>query len=396
MMARSLLARIIALAAAALMMVVLGVSIPASARPAPASISPVPHCLTNESVAPPREVLSDVPSERLATLARGVNVTDLFEPGHEQDVDAAFRRLHAAGIRHVRIPISPEVFADNPPSWQAAALSRLDQTVCSAIAIGVGVVIDLHPFSPLGPPGEAIETTTMRVAAVWRRLAGRYARAPVNKIFFEILNEPKLPDERQWETMQAALAHAIRSVAPGSTLIATASPWSTAAALSSLTPLADRNVVYTFHLYTPMIFTHQGADWSLPDYASIGGLVFPARADNVAAVASRAAPDRQSELAEYGRDFRNFRPIETEVETVAGWAQRNGTVANVTEFGVYEKAVPRPARAAWLADVRRTLEAHNIGWTVWEYQGGFGIADDLHLGCVTPASAATALGLCGQ
>jgi endoglucanase len=370
----------------------------AGAPPLPAGIPGIPRCLTAGADAARGDrgtPLGDVPAARRATLARGVNVTDLFGPGRERDVDATFRRLRLAGIRHVRIPVSAEVFADNPPPWQAEVLRHLDQAVCSAMAQHLGIVIDLH-WLGAGPKGETVETMTTRLAEVWRRLAGRYGRAPADGMFFEVLNEPKLPDERQWEGVQNTLVRAIRSVAPANTVIATASPWSTAAALAAMVPLGDRNVVYAFHFYTPMIFTHQGAAWSLPNYASVDGLVFPARPDNVAEVARHAAPDRQAELADYGRNFRDTRPIETEIQAAANWAQRYGTVLAVTEFGVYDKAAPLPARAAWLAAVRRTLKAHDIGWTVWEYQGGFGIADDLRRGCTVPDSAVAALDLCGS
>ena len=30
-------------------------------------------------------------------------------------------------------------------------------------------------------------------------------------------------------------------------------------------------------------------------------------------------------------------------------------------------------RAAWISDVRSTLEKYNIGWTMWDYRGGFGV-----------------------
>jgi endoglucanase len=30
-------------------------------------------------------------------------------------------------------------------------------------------------------------------------------------------------------------------------------------------------------------------------------------------------------------------------------------------------------RAAWIKDVRTTLERHNIGWTMWDYDGNFGV-----------------------
>jgi hypothetical protein len=43
------------------------------------------------------------------------------------------------------------------------------------------------------------------------------------------------------------------------------------------------------------------------------------------------------------------------------------------EFGVYEAAAAED-RAAYLHDLRLTLEEQGIGWTVWDYAGGFSIA----------------------
>ena len=31
------------------------------------------------------------------------------------------------------------------------------------------------------------------------------------------------------------------------------------------------------------------------------------------------------------------------------------------------------AAAAWISDVRTTLEKYDIGWTMWDYSGGFGV-----------------------
>jgi hypothetical protein len=214
-------------------------------------------------------------------------------------------------------------------------------------------------------------------------------------VFFEVLNEPKFPDEREWEHLQSRIVLAIRSVAPRNTLILTASPWSTATSLIAMMPVADRNVVYTFHTYTPMIFTHQSAPWSLPSYASVAGLAFPANAENVRAVAGHIEAARQDELAAYGRDFVDDQRIASEIDVAASWGRRNGVAVVATEFGVLDKAPPS-ARAAWLSTVRLNFEARGIGWTVWEYRGGFGIASDLQRGCMTPDSAAKALDLCGQ
>jgi hypothetical protein len=32
-------------------------------------------------------------------------------------------------------------------------------------------------------------------------------------------------------------------------------------------------------------------------------------------------------------------------------------------------------RATWIHDVRTALEADNIGWTMWDYRGNFGVVD---------------------
>ena len=112
-------------------------------------------------------------------------------------------------------------------------------------------------------------------------------------------------------------------------------------------------------------------------------------------VARHADAPRREELAAYGRDFADGRRIASEIGAASAWGRRYGVAVVATEFGVYDKAPP-PARAAWLATLRRDLEAGGIGWTVWEYRGGFGIAPDLQRGCAAPNSAAKALGLCGE
>jgi hypothetical protein len=43
------------------------------------------------------------------------------------------------------------------------------------------------------------------------------------------------------------------------------------------------------------------------------------------------------------------------------------------EFGVYRKTALPKDRAAWISDVRTTLEKYGIGWTMWDYSGGFAV-----------------------
>ena len=43
------------------------------------------------------------------------------------------------------------------------------------------------------------------------------------------------------------------------------------------------------------------------------------------------------------------------------------------EFGVHKPFAPAADRAAWLHDMRVALEAHGIGWAMWDYQDNFGL-----------------------
>lgn len=40
---------------------------------------------------------------------------------------------------------------------------------------------------------------------------------------------------------------------------------------------------------------------------------------------------------------------------------------------MYRKNARPEDRAAWLSDLRTALEKHGMGWTMWDYSGGFGV-----------------------
>jgi endoglucanase len=40
---------------------------------------------------------------------------------------------------------------------------------------------------------------------------------------------------------------------------------------------------------------------------------------------------------------------------------------------VYRAAATAEDRAAWIRDVRTALEKNGIGWTMWDYAGGFSV-----------------------
>src|SRR5216684_4105419 len=91
--------------------------------------------------------------------------------------------------------------------------------------------------------------------------------------------------------------------------------------------------------------------------------------------AAHIIPDAANRLAaiRYGFDRWNSARVDTEFDQVAAWGKRWNVPLTCNEFGVYRKTANPQSRAAWLSDVRSSLEKRNIGWTMWDYSGGFAV-----------------------
>jgi hypothetical protein len=313
---------------------------------------------------------ADVPADRLATLAKGVNVITVFTKTPLARIYADLEQIKLAGLRHIRIFVDPDWILQEG----SLGTTRLDQVVQTAIADGLGVILCMTS-SQYPPDDKATSLMVNLWGEAWEHIARRYWELPPSKLYFELANEPTMAPPR-WNTVQEEFWKRVRRYAPKNTILLTASPVSTVWGLGELSPIADDDVVYTFHLYQPMVFTHQGAEWD-SEYTAIHGLLYPPGPENVATVmrhTPRSDADALSRYLESGAT-----DIQKEISIADDWANSHHVHMVVTEFGVYRTAPPS-SRAAWLSDARLGIEKAGFGWTIWEYDGGFGIAPDL-AGC---------------
>jgi hypothetical protein len=65
--------------------------------------------------------------------------------------------------------------------------------------------------------------------------------------------------------------------------------------------------------------------------------------------------------------------VEAEIAVAAEWGKRWNVPLTCNEFGVYREAALPEDRSAWIHDVRTALEKNGIGWTMWDYAGGFNV-----------------------
>jgi aryl-phospho-beta-D-glucosidase BglC (GH1 family) len=235
-------------------------------------------------------------------------------------------------------------------------------------------MIDIHPEADfkqrLATDGEFAE----QFADFWRALARHFSNLDPSLVFFEILNEPEARDAYRWYGVQARLAVAIREGAPNHTIIATGARWSDDDDLLAIEPLHDPNVIYTFHFYDPHVFTHQGATWGENYWHFVKALPYPSTPENVQdSIAAIPEPVKRLAAARYGMDRWNAARIDEEFDQVSAWATHWNVPVICNEFGVYRKEARPEDRAVWISDVRKSLEKHGFGWTMWDYSGGFGV-----------------------
>ena len=327
----------------------------------------------------------DTAFARAQHLRHGINDSGWFAQADDYSAARTNRYTDAEdialmarlGFDHVRLSIDATALEQDPrgaDGLNGDFVARLDRAIDTMLADGLAVEIDLHPTDAYRQQLRSSDDAVERFTALWRKLAAHYANRDPERVFFEILNEPEVSDPYRWAGIQAHVAETIRQVAPRHTLIATGANYSGLRDLLELDPLADGNVIYTFHFYEPYEFTHQGANWGVAWWSFTHGIPYPATSVDMRTLIEEVpdAVDR-SDLENYFLDGWDARHIRLRIDEAADWARAHHVPLISNEFGAYRNYSDPVARANWIRDTRMAFEADGIGWAMWDYRGGFGV-----------------------
>jgi endoglucanase len=332
-------------------------------------------------------------SEWFAQLPKDSDYTVDFLEHHTTGQDIAL--IEAMGFDHCRLSIeATPLIAWEQSGSETDFMRELDSTVHAMLDHHLSVIIDIHPRSDYKATLFQGSQGVNSFAGLWRALAAHFAPFDPEHVFFEIMNEPEQNDPYRWQGIQSVVVSAIRQAAPDNTIIASGAHWSGLGDLMVLEPLADPNILYTFHDYDPFPFTHQGATWTSPEVRPERAIPYPSSPEDVAPrLSEEPTLSGQWFLSTYGEDRWDAARVENEIEFAAKWSQLHQVPVYCGEFGVHRPYAPPADRAQWLHDMRVSLEKNHIGWAMWDYQGGFGVVTKSN-GQTTPdAQVLSALGL---
>lgn len=335
-------------------------------------------------VAPIHQV-SEVPRPAVVTKSqpipgfmRGINLGNALDAPSEGAwgvtlTEAHFDMVKAAGLDHVRLPVrfSAHAAGSAPYTIEPEFFARVDWAIQQAQSRQLSIIVDLHHYEELMKQPEQHYD---RFLGLWTQIAERYKDRPAN-VAFELLNEPntQLTAER-WNDLAARAIKLVRQTNPTRLLIIDCFFWANADYLHTLNVPADPNIVASFHMYQPILFTHQGADWMDPEFRT-RGLVFPGP-PAVPVVPLQAALDKDW-TANWFEGYNKLPVAENpggpktvfeQFQHAEKYIATKGHRMYMGEFGVIDNADDK-SRENYVRLVREEAERRDIGWAYWDDGG---------------------------
>ncbi len=331
----------------------------------------------------------------MKNFARGVNLGGWLSQYRAYDHDhfrtfitqPDIEQIASWGFDHVRLPVDyPVLEADDAQGEpREEGYAYIDACLDWCAQAGLAVILDVHEapgftFRNDLEEGDAARNTLFedtavqdRFVALWQTIVRRYASAPV-PIVFELLNEVTLPDNGPWNALAERTVRAIREVSADALVMIGGTHNNSVAGLAGLVEIDDPNLIYTFHTYEPLYFTHQNAPWAAGPREWGGSPSYPGYLEGLEEWLANHPQGNQ--FAEDHVDRRMDRDLLADVLAPAvAFGERTGYPLYCGEFGVAEW-VDADSRRAWLSDFVGLLEEHGIGFGIWSYkQMDFGLVD---------------------
>jgi endoglucanase len=322
-------------------------------------------------------------------LKRGVNLSHWLSQNFGWSPKDSFitgkdiEFIASVGYDHVRIPIDePEMWLpDGNPSEESFAYLTRCLDWCAKH--NLRAVVDLHILKAhhfnVGNEGGKITLWTDPAAQdnfirLWVEISGHLKKYPVDRVAYELMNEPVAGDPEDWNQLIAKAVKAIRQLEPGRILVIGPNRWQTPENFPFLKiPPNDPNIILSLHTYSPLFFTHHLAHWmAFKDFK--GPVHYPGRVVAEADFPKTMDPNNaelQFQLAEARQVF-NKQKLAELLRPALQKSRELKLPLYCGEFGCLPH-VERADRLKYYEDIVSVFEENNVAWCNWEYKGDFGI-----------------------
>lgn len=322
-------------------------------------------------------------------LQRGINLGGfLSQCVHEESHYASFvqkediRKIAEWGLDHVRLPIDYEVLEDEEGHIKEQGYERVKQVIDWCEEYGLNIILDLHraygyDFNDAGNKLRNNLFTSpklqKRFIDLWSRIAAHFGMR--RNVAFELLNEVvEKENAAAWNKLITETVCEIRKINKTVPVIYGGIQWNSVKTLKLLEIPQDENVIFTFHFYEPLLFTHQKAPWvAAMDPAQT--VSYPAAMEYYRQESGKLG--FQGEVVTMAKSHTMGEEFITEmIEEAILAAQNAGVSLYCGEFGVIDRA-PAEDTLRWYTDVNAVFKKYQIGFAAWTYKKmDFGIVGE--------------------
>ncbi len=319
------------------------------------------------------------------SIKRGVNISHWLSQSRVRGADreAFFTQddvdfIASIGYDHIRIPIDEEQMWDDEGAKEPEAFKLLHNAIGWAFEKNMKVIVDLHilrshHFNVDEKPLWTDPAAQERFFQCWRDLSGELQKYSVDKLAYELMNEPVADDPEDWNDLVARAAQIVRINEPERFIVIGSNRWQSVETFDELkVPENDPYIILSFHFYEPFLLTHHEASWT-----SIGAYDGPVKypgllVDSASLQAIEDLTLREEVTRRNG--VYNKDTLEKMMSKPIQKAKELNLQLYCGEWGCLP-TVSRNSFLNWYGDMHDLMEEHNIPWTNWDYKGGFGVVD---------------------
>ena len=296
-------------------------------------------------------------------------------------VEDDIKEIAGWGLDHVRLPIDYNVIQNEDGSFIESGFKHIDDAISWSEKYGLNIVLDIHKvkgyvFDDENYCGFFTDKGCQDIfVALWQEIAKRYGEK--DNIVFELLNEVTSEEFAEpWNEIAARVIPEIRAIAPTTRIIIGGIYNNSIFGLKYLRAPYDENMIFTFHCYSPLIYTHQRAGW-VADMPSDLVVDFPIPADEMKKESSKVFGDEfDKEYDSLGNAMLDKTYFKNLFSLAIDVAEKYNVPLYCGEYGVIDQADTK-STLAWFEAFHEAMEECNISRSVWTYKEmDFGITQE--------------------
>lgn len=291
------------------------------------------------------------------------------------------------GFDHVRVPVDYIVLEDDDGNLKEKGFGYLMNCFKWCEKYDLNMLIDLHEcygysFDPSKKTDKKIffydEALQERFLKLWDEIATRF-KDHTDRVAFEPLNEVVLFEVKDaWNELLTKYINRMRKIVPDAYIVVGGVCYNSVTSVPLIDVPLDDHIIYNFHCYEPMIFTHQGAHWldCMPADFRIG---YPKTIKEYREASEQLDDGVAGAIFEEGISEIGTQFFEDIFAPAIKRAQDENIPLYCGEHGVIDLADKEDA-LRWIRDIHAVFHKYGIGSALWNYKGlDYGLSDEANV-----------------